>query len=307
MNNSTTIHSLLAIALPLLAFAGLVSLAFVAPGAPQTQSAAAAPVITQEPLPDPFADIAIEGEAAIVYDTKTGETLYQKNAQQQVPLASLTKLMTTYLAVRDLGAETLIEITADDLAKDGDAGLLLNELWAVRDLASFSLMNSSNDAAHALTRTLGDTLGTDPGQYFTHEARKIGLAQTYFLNGTGLDTSATISGGYGSARDIALLLEQLYTDIPQILTIARAPQGTFVSASGFNHAASSTNILADTLPNLLAAKTGFTELAGGNLAVLIDADVDHPVAIVVLGSSVEGRFSDVEMLTQATKEYFSYR
>jgi D-alanyl-D-alanine carboxypeptidase len=56
---------------------------------------------------------------------------------------------------------------------------------------------------------------------------------------------------------------------------------------------------------LLGSKTGLTDLAGGNLAVVFDAGFDHPVGVVVLGSSEKGRFEDVEKLVWSTIEYLN--
>ena len=55
----------------------------------------------------------------------------------------------------------------------------------------------------------------------------------------------------------------------------------------------------------MASKTGFTNLAGGNLAIIFDAGFMHPMTIVVLGSSAEGRFSDVVKLAKITLEKLS--
>jgi D-alanyl-D-alanine carboxypeptidase len=60
-----------------------------------------------------------------------------------------------------------------------------------------------------------------------------------------------------------------------------------------------TDKLAENLPGLIAGKTGFSDLAGGNLAVAVDIGLNHPVIIVVLGSTEEGRFEDVKELYYA--------
>jgi D-alanyl-D-alanine carboxypeptidase len=74
----------------------------------------------------------------------------------------------------------------------------------------------------------------------------------------------------------------------------------FSSLDGVAYLAENTNIIAKTVPGLLASKTGYTDLAGGNLAIAFDAGLAHPVIVVVLGSSQEGRFTDVEKLIAAS-------
>ncbi len=79
----------------------------------------------------------------------------------------------------------------------------------------------------------------------------------------------------------------------------------FISEDGFLHPAENTNEYVNTIPGLQGSKTGYTELAGGNLAIVFDAGLDHPIAIVVLGSTLEGRFEDVDALVEATYSYVS--
>ena len=80
---------------------------------------------------------------------------------------------------------------------------------------------------------------------------------------------------------------------------------TVRSKEGFEHHLRNTNQIVNSLPNIVGSKTGFTEVAGGNLAVVIDPALNTPVVIVVLGSSKDGRFKDVERLTNATLDYLT--
>jgi D-alanyl-D-alanine carboxypeptidase len=66
------------------------------------------------------------------------------------------------------------------------------------------------------------------------------------------------------------------------------------------YSAENTNVVIDKIPNLIASKTGYTDLAGGNLVIAFDAGLNHPIIISVLGSTEKGRFSDVLQLVQAT-------
>ena len=74
---------------------------------------------------------------------------------------------------------------------------------------------------------------------------------------------------------------------------------TVTSSSGRVRGIPNTNQTVQMFPGIEASKTGYTDLAGGNLAVIIDATLGHPVAIVVLGSTKEGRFEDVQILYKA--------
>jgi D-alanyl-D-alanine carboxypeptidase len=94
-------------------------------------------------------------------------------------------------------------------------------------------------------------------------AEDLGLAQTYFVNETGLDTSPTAAGAYGSAWDIAELLGAVFERAPGILEATSKAETTYHSLGGTSHLASNTNISATETAGLIASKTGFTDLAGG--------------------------------------------
>ena len=301
----TTQEKFTMVAAPILLVGLLVAIAVLVPK--DTTGAALAITAIEQPenREDLFVGMSTGGKAVLVWDSTTETTLFAKNEEAQLPLASLTKLVTTHLAVTTLGANATVRIAAVDLASEGDSGLLVDEIWTVGDLAAFTLMSSSNDGAQALTRALYEKTNAPPERLYTAFAYNLGLSQTYFLNGTGLDTSETISGGYGSAKDVAVLLTYISQETPELLEHARIPSATFVSQSGFIHHATSTNELAATLPQLIGAKTGYTDLAGGNLAVLFEVAPNHSIAIVVLGSTREGRFQDVQALAKRTIEQFA--
>jgi D-alanyl-D-alanine carboxypeptidase len=126
----------------------------------------------------------------------------------------------------------------------------------------------------------------------------LGLNDTYFVNTTGLDVDKEKSGAYSSAYDVSILLEKILTNNPKLFLNTDKTSESFMSLSKIKHTAINTNLSINQIPNLIASKTGFTNLAGGNLAVIFDAGFMHPIAIVVLGSSIEGRFSDVVKLSE---------
>ncbi|MBU1292819.1 serine hydrolase [Patescibacteria group bacterium] len=254
--------------------------------------------------PDAFADVRLEGKAAIVFDLTTQETLYERNARSQLPLASLTKLLTVYAAANTLAPESQVVISSSALAAEGESGFTEGETFTFTDLARFVLISSSNDGAAAIAEAAATKQALSGKNLLAGAAAAAGLSQTYALNGTGLDESTSVSGGYGSAYDVARLSGALLEKAPEIAHATVASRGTVRSTTGVVHTLPNTNPNVVSIPNLLLSKTGFTDLAGGNLAVVYDAGIGHPVAIVVLGSTREGRFNDVERLIARTHEYF---
>lgn len=246
---------------------------------------------------------ALESTSAYALDIETGGVLFEKRAALQVPLASLAKLMTAVLAAETLDGGN-ITIPAAALTPEGDAGLYAGEIWKSQDLIDFTLITSANDGARALSLATARAKH-EPWENFVvsmnSRARALGLSQTYFLNDTGLDVSTTTSGAYGSARDVAALLSYIYANAPSTFSASSMKEKQFVSISGFTHRAEHTSTLPGALPGEIAAKTGFTDLSGGNLALVAEPLIGHPVVIVVLGSSRDGRDRDGMLMYEYAK------
>lgn len=249
-----------------------------------------------------FADVPLTAKSAVVYDAKEQKVLFEKNAQAQLPLASLTKVMLALVAIETLADDALIPITTEALSTEGDTGLTIGERWTLQNLIDATLVPSSNDGAYALALATGDGSVATTISLMNKRARVLDLANTYFLNPTGLDESPTMAGAYGSARDIALLMSYLALTEPAVLDGTTRDGMLLTSENGFEHAAVNTNTALGQIPGLIGGKTGYTELAGGNLAVVFDAGLGNPIAIVVLGSTQEGRFDDVRTLVRAARE-----
>ncbi|HYE23122.1 MAG TPA: serine hydrolase [Candidatus Paceibacterota bacterium] len=261
--------------------------------------------VVEAPRPDAFAGMRIQGKAAIVYDLTTGETLYAENAEAQLPLASLTKLLTVYAGATTLEDDAPVTITASALSAEGESGFIEGEVFTFRDAAELALVASSNDAAAAIAEAAQKKRGIAGSALMASAAQAAHLSQTYALNGTGLDEDAEVSGGYGSARDVALLAGALLEAAPELAYTTTKSTVSVVSETGIPHEMRNTNQGVVEVPGALLSKTGFTDLAGGNLAVVFDAGFGHPVAVVVLGSTIDGRFSDVKRLMDAAFAHFA--
>lgn len=241
---------------------------------------------------------AIVARAAYAYDTATGDVLFQKESDAQLPLASLTKIMTALTAVSILGPEAVIEIPKEALAVEGEYGFTAGEKWKVRDLTALMLVASSNDAARALAVASAEKTGGGLETFYNamnKRARSLGLTQTYFLNETGLDESSYTAGAYGSAEDVAHLMAYAARE-ESVVGMSVVPKETFFSLSGATHTVTNTSLVASTLAASAASKTGYTDLAGGNLAIVFEPVLGHPVSIAVLGSTREARDTDVEAI-----------
>jgi serine-type D-Ala-D-Ala carboxypeptidase (penicillin-binding protein 5/6) len=133
------------------------------------------------------------------------------------------------------------------------------------------------------------------------KAKEIGLSTTRFNNETGLDMDIHTAGAYGSAKDMAMLVTYAIQNIPELFEATRHRSVT-ISSEQMAHHAVNTDILVSKIPGVLASKTGFSTLAGGNLVVAYDAGLGEQYVAVVLGSSYNGRFTDIEKLIAATQK-----
>lgn len=278
----------------------------------QKQDIVATPAQSLKSPVNPFEHVSIEAKSAYVYDLRTKEILFSKNEQAQLPLASLTKLMTALVASELISEETIITIEESSIKIGGDNGFRVGERWKFKDLLDYTLLVSSNDGAHAIamvagafvynTKAQGET--KNPLTNFVYQmnqtAKSLGLTQSYFINESGLDANSLVGGGYGSARDVASLLAYIISVRPFLLEATAYKTLDFISEDQFVYNATNTNISIDNIPGLIASKTGFTDLAGGNLAVIYDAGINHPIVAVILGSSFDGRFKDIEKLVSAS-------
>lgn len=260
---------------------------------------------TETPGPDAFASIPLEAKAAIVYDLSTNKVLFARNENAQLPLASLTKLLTVYAALDTLMPSTEVTIPPEVASLEAPHAFSPGETLSFNDLARLTLTASLNDGATAIAEAAAHARGDSTSTLLAGAAAALDLSQTFAVNGSGLDVNTEISGGYGSARDVAVLAGALVSHAPEIAAATTEPSVKGISLKGVVHTAKNTDPMVGTLPHLLLSKTGYTDLAGGNLALVIDVGINHPVAIVVLGSSKESRFTDGQTLAAATLAHFA--
>ncbi len=259
---------------------------------------------------NPFLNISLQAKAAYVYDIDSGKALFALNENSVLPLASLTKLMTAVIASELLPSGTVVTIGRADINNEGNSGLFINERFKLSDIIGFTLMTSSNDGASALAAAAGSLgqnaygMPTDESKQkfidaMNKKAEELGLRGTHFFNESGLDVNKEISGGYGTAQDVALLMTHVVEIAHKNIESTTLARTTITSLDNIRHQATNTNEEINAIPGILASKTGYTDLAGGNLAIAFDAGLSHPIVVVVLGSTREGRFKDAEALSWA--------
>lgn len=241
----------------------------------------AAPVQAEQPAarPEP---LALSARAAIATKGSGLYTIrYQNNADERLPIASLTKLMTATVIIEQGMLGDILTVSRTAVQTEGAAGnLVVGETLVVADALRIMLIVSSNDAAVALQEFFAER-GIDLVALMNEKARKLGMANTHFANPSGLDGE----GHYSTARDMAALTA--YSLQHRLIWEILSYKSAMVrSADGaFSHQLASNNELVQKgVKAVRAGKTGYTEQAlGCMISVLEDGSI-----IVLLGSQDRG-------------------
>ena len=152
----------------------------------------------------------------ILMDAASGQTLVGKNADEKLPPASITKLMTAYLVVEALDSgkltmETPITVSQNAYKQEGSRMFIeVNKQVRVEDLLQGLIVQSGNDAAIALAEYLGGSTEGFTGM-MNRKAAELGMKDTHYTNPTGLPDPQH----YTTARDIAILSRHIINDHPQ--------------------------------------------------------------------------------------------
>jgi len=283
--------------------------------APDSQKTAeAAPLVIAETTIQTIPvleNITLGAKAAYVYDVRAKRALFSKEPDTVLPLASITKLMTALIAHELVATNKTVIVPKEAISQSGSSGLSEGERFTTAALSKYAVLASSNDAAYALASAVGAVIDTkkDPNQTFVRtmniRATELGLPHLHFLNPTGLDISTTEAGAVGTAREISFLMEYIISNYPEILTPTTVQSARVYNTDGAFHDAENTNPIITDIPNLLGSKTGYTDLAGGNLTIAFDAGFNRPIIVTVLGSTYDGRFADVKKLVTAVTAAFA--
>ncbi|MEL6979540.1 MAG: serine hydrolase [Pseudomonadota bacterium] len=220
----------------------------------------------------------------IVFEAESGRVLHAVRSRAQLHPASLTKMMTVYLAFEAVEAGHLRLnqrlVTSRYAAEDVPAvelGLRRGERITVRDAIEAASVHSANDAAVVLAEAIAGT-ETAFARLMTRRARDFGMRETTFRNATGF----TANGQLTTARDMAIMSRRLWMDFPEYYEIFSKRS---VSVRGRRYGATN-GLLGE--PGVDGIKTGFTRAAGYNLAASAERDGKR-VTVVLLGGRTKNR------------------
>jgi D-alanyl-D-alanine carboxypeptidase (penicillin-binding protein 5/6) len=235
----------------------------------------------------------IHAKSAIMIDALSGETLYEKNADLTLPVASTQKLLTALEVINEGGLEEEVTVSFMD-AMEPPTKVGLQPGTAVKriDLLGSMLVASANDAASVLASN-----GQGSREAFLKNmnalAKRLGAKNSRFMNAHGLDEP----GQYSTARDSAIIAYHAYRN-PLIRYFAAQQFWTFGSGYGDSMILENTNdLLWNWPPYFNGLKGGFT-FSGGKCLVASAKHNGSEIIIILLGSTPQKIFRDTKRLFQ---------
>jgi D-alanyl-D-alanine carboxypeptidase (penicillin-binding protein 5/6) len=276
---------------------GLLSLA--APMAKSREVRRALPVSSTDDLSvayqsgDLAADLRVpktRAASVLVEDARTGEVLYEKNADAMRAAASTQKLLTALIVADEGNLEREVTVQkVDTLAEPVRLNIKPGDTYQRIELLRALLVKSPNDVARCLAR---DNAGSIElfAQKMNAKARSLGATHSNFVNPNGLP----IPDQYSTARDLAVIARAAYAN-PTIRSIVCLPQLVFRYANGRTRQLENTNKVLKRLPYCNGMKTGYTE-AAGHCLIASGTLPGRDVIVVVLGDSKSGIWQDASAL-----------
>jgi serine-type D-Ala-D-Ala carboxypeptidase (penicillin-binding protein 5/6) len=240
----------------------------------------------------------IEAKAWIVVDARDGVVLASKGAERRMAIASTTKLMTAYVAMKELGPERIVRAAPyEPIYGESLLGLQAGERVSVHDLLYGLLLVSGNDAAHTLAVAAAGSEDRFVGQ-MNRYAAALGLADTHYANSIGLDQR----GNYSTAADLATLTRRLQRS-PAFAEIVDARSMRLRTLSPPRRIENSNDLL-EMVPWATGVKTGHTFDAAYVLVASGAKDGVSLVSVTIGSPTEESRFlENLELLEFGFSQY----
>ena len=251
------------------------------------------PIVATDAAPAAGAALDIKARSAILLEPTTMQILYEVNGDEQLPPASITKIMSLVLIMEaiDRGDFTTEDVitASDHAASMGGSQIWLEpgESMTVDDLLKAAVIASANDATVALAEKVA---GSEEGfvALMNEKAQALGMQNTVFKNATGLDAAGHVS----SAHDVALMSAQLLKH-PLIKNYSTVWMDTL---RGGESELVNTNKLVRFYEGTTGLKTGTTSGAGYCLAASAERNGLSLVAVIMGGDTSAARFEGAKKL-----------
>jgi len=231
--------------------------------------------------------------AATIMDARTGQILHSANDTARLHPASLTKMMTLYVAFEairngEISLDTMVRVSRRAASEPPSRlGLREGQRIALRHLIRAAALRSGNDAATAIAEAVSGSVEAF-AQRMTRTGAAMGMTATTFRNAHGL----TQAGHLSTARDMTILGRQLFFDFPEYYALfSRRSED-----AGIARVANTNSRFLDGYRGADGIKTGFTNAAGYNLTAMAERDGVRIIVTVFGGRSVQHRHEQVTAL-----------
>lgn len=233
------------------------------------------------------------GKSALVVDATTSAVLFERNSQEKLPPASLTKLVTSLVVLKEKNLNDTVKISKECAQVDGlKVGFKPGQNFTVNSLLYALLLPSASDAACALSELSPEASSSAKFvEGMNAKAQDLALASTHFTNPVGLDDP----NHFSTAKDL-LVISRMFLDDQNLSAMVNTVQQKITTVDGKDSfGLKNTNELLTIDPGFKGIKTGSTPKALGCLAFLYEKD-GHQILGVILGSN--DRFLDAQNLVK---------
>jgi D-alanyl-D-alanine carboxypeptidase len=238
----------------------------------------------------------ITAQSALIYDMTSKQVLYSKNPKKRLPMASLTKIMTSIIALENKNKNDKYEVFQADLVGEDSMGLTVGETLSLSDLLYGVMLHSGNDAAEVLANNFTGGRAAFI-KAMNDKVKALGLSDTSFTNPTGLEGDGK---QHTTAYDLVVMTEYALSNFPLFNEVVSTFDYNIPYSS--NHKAfyfeNETNLLTS-YPGVKGVKTGYTPEAGLCLVTYLDYG-GHKIIGVILGSD-DRRGEMIELLDYSLK------
>lgn len=238
--------------------------------------------------PATAADFDLPCAAAILIDEDSGTVLYEKNADDRRPIASITKVMTLLLTFEALEAG---RVRLDDTVPVSEHAYHMggSQIWlepgeqmTLKEMLKAICISSANDAAVAVAEYIGGS-ETAFAEQMNARAAELGMTNTHFVNACGLDAEGHLS----SARDVALMSREILLHHSEVRDYCSVWMDTL---RGGTTQLVNTNKLLKSYTGITGLKTGTTGKAGVCISASAERDGLRLIAVVLGAASGKERF-----------------
>lgn len=277
--------------------------------------------VTSQSVQTELPPLKLYAQGAVLMDATSGRVLYSKNGEEQLPMASTTKIMTLILTLERANLEDIVTVSSYAASMpDVQLNIREGEKYRLKDLLYSLMLESHNDSAVAIAEHVGGSV-EEFAVLMNQKAEEIGCQNTWFITPNGLDATADYTNAQGekesrihatTAEDLARIMSYCITESPckeQFLEITRTSSYSFTDLEGKrSFGCTNHNAFLSMMDGALSGKTGFTGKAGYCYVGALKRDERiYTVALLACGwpNNKTYKWSDTRQLMEYGLKYYT--